>query len=439
MSLSALPQPVRRFAPILFIAVCFAFGLQDALNFFVSQYGRGIRVDADTMLLADAVVSHPNLAQTWDWWTGPWYAAVPYFRPLSMMGFWAQYQVFGDNFLAFEALHWLYHGLCLVILWGFFAQIAGRARAALGVGMFALGANAYAFQITGLDAFNCWKDSADVWHLSFFTLSAWSFLNFLRRDERRFFWFSLVFWLCAVGVKESGYCLPFLLPVLLWHEKKLRSHWRFALVFFAIAPLLWAYRWQALGGWGNRTGSNNSWKHRTLTDAVGLPSNVINGDTLSLLLIFSMLFLVWIWRIRECGERRVWGPLLGLGALVAASAWGAMRWGGNNLIDTLAVLLFPQSWAIVYLTAFTLALYVQFALRRDRAQIFAVGWIAVTFIPLSMQPPTSSHVHYPVAPGWSLFLACAIWALPSSLKSVWNWLKPVPRARLAALNADGHE
>jgi hypothetical protein len=85
------------------------------------------------------------------------------------------------------------------------------------------------------------------------------------------------------------------------------------------------------------------------------------------------------------------------------------------------------------LCVLVLLLYVQFALRRDRAQIFAFGWIAVTFIPLAMQPPTSSHVHYPVAPGWSLFLACAIWALPSSLLAVCQWLKPVPK--MAALPA----
>ncbi len=436
MSSSRLVSSLRFFAPILFIAASFAWGLQGAMQWFLRHETPSIRVDADTVLLADAVASHPHLAQTWDWWSGPWYAAVPYFRPLSMMGFWAQVRLFGDrNLLAFEALHWAYHGLILVLLFGFFSPIAGRGRAALAVGMFAAGANVYAEQITGLDAFNCWKDSADVWHLGFFTLSAWSFLAFLRRDKRRFLIASLLFWLCAVAVKESGYCLPFMLPVLLWHEKKWRTKWRSAAIFFALAPLLWAYRWHALGGWGNRTGSNGSWRQRVAVDALGLPGQVFNGDTLALSLLFAAFLLIWLWPVRECGERRIAVPLLWLGALTAAALWQAMRWSQNSLFDTLMLFSMPAIWPTVLSSALMLTLYLQFVMRRDRAQIFAVGWIAVTFIPLAMQPPTSSHLHYPVAPGWSLFLSCALWALPSSLKSVALWLKPVPNGEVQTSNA----
>lgn len=426
----------RFWAPPIFIARCFYLGLLGPMEWFSNSNSASIRVDADTSLLADALKSHPNLSQTWNWWTGPWYEAVPYFRPLTMMGFWAQYKIFGeDNLLAFEGLHWFYHGLALVILYGFFAQIAGRGRAALAVGMFAAGANERFFQLTGLDAFNCWKDSADVWHLSFFTLSAWAFLSFLRSEKRRFYALSLGLWICAVAVKESGYVLPFLLPVLLWHEKKLRSHWRWAVPFFAIAPLLWAYRWNALGGWGNRFGSNGSWRHRVAVDAFGFSGHVVNGDTLGLMVIVSALILVWVWRVRECGERqRVW-PFVLLSAALVIASWQAMRFSEHNLFDTVALLMFPQTWPVIKWTALLLALYLQCGLRRDRAQLFAVGWIAVTFIPLAMQPPTSSHAHYPVAPGWSLFLACAIWALPASLVALGRWLQPVPRQGLASSKA----
>ncbi len=431
---SPLLARLRFWAPLFFIAGCYYLGLRDAIHWFNFNDPHSIRVDMDTMLLDDAVVSHPHLAQTWDWWTGPWYASVPYFRPLSMVGFWAQYQLFGDNnLLAFEGLHWWYHGLILVLLFGFFSQIAGRGRAALAVGVFAAGANIYGGQVTGLDAFNCWKDSADVWHLGFFTLSAWTFLLFLRREERRFLWWSLAFWLSAVAVKESGYCLPFLLPVLLWHEKKLRSHWRYALIFFILAPLLWAYRWHALGGRGNRTGSNGAWLHRVLVDALGLPGYLANGDTLTLTVISVGLMLVWGWRVRECGERnRVW-PIVGLGALALLCLWQATRFLNNTASDTLSLLSLPRTWPQVGFAALMLAIYTQFLMRRDRAQIFAAAWIAVTFIPLAMQPPTSSHVHYPVAPGWSLLLACGLWALPSSLKSVAAWLRPVPQVEAEAI------
>lgn len=417
----------RFWAPLLFIVAGYFYGLHDALDIFTARSPSSIRVDADTVLLADAVVSHPHLGQTWDWWTGPWYREVPYFRPISMMVFWAQYHAFGDkNLLAFQIMHWIYHGLVLVLLFGFFSQIAGRGRAALAVGLFAAGANEYAEQVSGLDAFTCWKDSADVWHLGFFTLSAWTFLVFLRRDRFRFLGLSLLFWVCAVGVKESGYCLPFLLPVLLWHEKKWRTHWRYALIFFVLAPLLWLYRWHALGGWGNRTGSNGAWMHRVAIDALGLPSSWMVGQTVSLALIFAALTLIWIWRVRECGESNIVWPLVLLTLGTGASLWQATRFMNDTLFNTLMLFSVASTW---HLTAFCLlksGFHGQFLLRRERAQIFAAGWIAATFIPLAMQPPTSPHVHYPVAPGWSLFFACAIWALPSSLKSVARWLKASP-------------
>jgi hypothetical protein len=192
----------RRWVPLLFIVACFPYGLQNAFNWFERKPDFSIRVDADTYLLANAVATHAQFQQTWGWWTGPWLTEVPYLRPLTMMGFWVQYHLFGAQGLrAFEALHWFYHGIAVTLLWGFFSQIAGRGRAALGVGLFALGSNIYLALPEGTDAFNCWKDSADIWHLCFFTASVWSFLHFLRRGNRRFWFLSVFLWFAAVAVK----------------------------------------------------------------------------------------------------------------------------------------------------------------------------------------------------------------------------------------------
>jgi hypothetical protein len=223
--------------------------------------------------------------------------------------------------------------------------------------------------------------------------------------------------------------LPFLLPLLLWHERRWRTHWPFAAVFFVLAPLLWLYRWNVLSGWGNHTGSNGAWLHRVLIDTLGIPGFIANGDWLYLAPIFAALILVWLWRSRECGGQKSLGLLLVAGvAGMSLSIWKSMLFNSAPLFDTLLRLTLPENWNPVLLVAIFFLLWAQFIARLDRAQIFALGWVWVTFIPLAMQPPTSSHVHYPVAPGWSLFLACALWALPESLKHLMHWLKPVPSA-----------
>lgn len=416
---------LRRWTPLWFIVACYLYGLQLPFQWLEEKQSLSVRVDADTTLLIQSVLSHPSWREALDWWRQPWYSAVPYFRPLTMMAFWSQYHLLGERgLLGFQGLHWFYLGIALVLLWGFWSQIAGRGRAALGVGIFAAGANEWLYWPSGTDAFNCWKDSCDVWQLCLFVASSWAFLAFLRRGERRFWAMSLAFWLASVMTKESGYCLPFMLPVLLWHERKLGSRWRWVVPFWALSPLLWLYRGHVLSGWPNPAGRNGSWWHRALTDALGLPGLVVNGDWLALVPVFAFLVALFVWRGRYHSAR--WGLGLSVAGLTIA-AIQAMRFNEVSFFDALLLLSISSAWPLVFLMAILSALWAQFIARRDRAQIFALLWVWVTFIPLAMQPPTSSHVHYPVAPGWSLFLACAFWALPDSLRTLAHWLQPLPR------------
>lgn len=81
-----------------------------------------------------------------------------------------------------------------------------------------------------------------------------SFLLFIRYRETgvgSFLWLSVGRFAMAVLIKESAFCLPFLLGLYLY----LRSDWdrgqlRCLLPHFGTAILLFAYRWQLLGGIG---------------------------------------------------------------------------------------------------------------------------------------------------------------------------------------------
>jgi hypothetical protein len=68
-----------------------------------------------------------------------------------------------------------------------------------------------------------------------------------------------------------------------------------------------------------------------------------------------------------------------------------------------------QPWLDGAFALLVIALYLQFFKRREKLQFFGLFWVWINFLPLIIQPPTSPHVYYPIAPGWSLLLACAVW------------------------------
>ena len=413
-------------API-FLALCFACGLRGPMTWFSFQARSGqmpgIRSDRDADDLANGLQSHPNFVDTFDWWQGPWLENVPYFRPLTMTGFWLQEKALGqDNLLAWEGLHWLWHGVLIALIWGFWSEIAGKGRAALGVGLFAASVIDWVSLPTGADAFNAWKDSADVWSLWFFVGSAWCFLRFLRTGNVKWWIAAFLIWVLGLSTKETAFALPFLLPLLVWHEGKLRTHWKWTVPFFVFAPMWWLYRSWALGGYGNRTGKNGSWMTRWGLDAMGLPGRVLSGDWMLLVPIAALTGIgLAVWR-RETKRARAWMPLL-IGAIVALISLAvSTHFTQIPFVDNVTRLTLVPVWIDAFNAAIIGALYWQFFHNRDRAQIFAYGWVWVTFIPLAIQPPTSSHVHYPVAPGWGMWLACALWPIG---EMVWRrFVKP---------------
>ena len=196
----------------------------------------------------------------------------------------------------------------------------------------------------------------------------------------------------------------------------------------------WIYRLWALGGWGNKTGSGGAWPVRFASQVLALPTSLIAGDGLlvvALCLVVAVgLLVAWRAQWRRGVRAGRAARALAVTLVIAALAW----WKSLGFLpesapfENFARITMLPVWREALLLTFMLA---GFALtwklwqRGERAMLFGWLWVLVGFLPLIVQPPTSPHVHYPIAPGWSLWLACfAVWA--------WNAAaRRLPAARAA--------
>lgn len=398
----------------LLIACAYAWGLRGVVPYLLDKMkdsGYDIGVEGDTQLLRDAVLAHPRFLDTLQWWDHPWYQSVPYFRPLSVTLFWVETKLFGtQGILAFEGMHWLMHGLLLAVLWGFFSRLAGKHRGALAVALFASGWNDTLALPTGVDAFNCWKDSVDVWSTAAMVGACWCLYNYLEKGGRRYWWGMFALWIVNISIKESGFITPFVLALVLWYSGRWRERWSCLVPVFLLMPLLWLYRMWAVGGYGNKTGTGNAWLVRFSLDGLGIPPRIVNGDLLALVPIGILAGAAGAYWMERRGQWRKALAALGAGGGFALVAYFYTAYKQEaTLEDTLVRFCVAQPWLDGAFALLIIAMYLQFFRRKEKLQFFGLFWVWVNFTPLIIQPPTSPHVFYPIAPGWSLLLACAVW------------------------------
>jgi hypothetical protein len=264
-----------------------------------------------------------------------------------------------------------------------------------------------------------WKDSPDLWMSAAYIGSLWTFLLFLRHGRRRLLAFSFLLWVFALTFKEMAYTLPFALVLLLWHEHRLRTHWRFLIAFWIFAPCAFAYRTWALEGFGFRFGSNGSWKERAFVNLVGgYPGTLLTyGDMLAWAVAFGGWAAVMAWQ-----KRRVPGLLLG-GAAIFCWLFTELRFS-ESFGDALSRLLVWDAHFRTGVAQATLMLLLWGDLARrfktpgGRIQRFAWGWAVVTYLPL-MTAPITRHALYLVSWGWSLWLAIALLSAWDTLRLRW--------------------
>lgn len=383
------------------------WGARSCFPLIAGRTPHSVKYDLDCIWLMTGIEPTQSFAGTLRWWTGAWCCDfVPYYRPTTSLLFWVEYRLFGANGLqGFTLVHLLSHLVMATLCALFLAELVGWRRAALAMALWGLHLSRYLGLGDTSYTFPVWKDSCDIWCCICYVLALWSFLRFLRTDNRRYLLSSVFAFFVALTFKEMAYTLPLMLLPLLWYEKRLQERYLSLAPFFGVALFALAYRFWALQGPGFRNGTNGAWWHRTVVDLGGPPGMyVVNGNSLPIAFVLLLIAIVL-----SRSRKRV---ALGL-AVASALVWGfASLQTGISMDDLLYRFLTPPMWTDTFYAGFFLLLVFQFLANRRREQWLGYAWVVVAHIPL-MAMPVGEHGFYLVAIGWSLWLGEALLAAPS--------------------------
>ncbi len=390
---------MRRRVLLVLILLAGLYGLQAPIKHVLRGTPAGVVVDHDTTLLTNEVLRKPTFHDTGAWWTGTWCPEAHYFRPLTITGFWLEYRIFGpQGNIGFTLVHIVSHLILLAIAFLFLAELLGLAPAALATLIYATHWAGNLTLPTADEALTIWKDSCDVWCTTFYVAALWAYLLFLKRGGTKRLLLAIGLFLISIGFKEVGYMVPFMLLLLLWHQRQWKTHWWSAAPFFVLGAICWCYRLWALGGWGARTGANRSWMLRWANDAMGLRGGMVANDFLTLAIIgaFVALYLAY---------NRRYLIALGFAALTAVAVC-ATAWKLEMTVEnTLWRLIVGEPWLRLPFAVATVWMYWRFLKNRWRDQVYAYLFIVIANMPLAVQPITSNHAYYFLALGWGIFLA----------------------------------
>jgi hypothetical protein len=353
----------------------------------------------DPSQIAVGLANAKTFSDTLHWWYGPWVQGhiCKFYRPLTSLVWWLEYKAFGPMGLrGFQTVHALTHIAVIFVLFGFLAYLTrDELTAAVASVFFAAGFTGNFALPSPAFAVRSWHDGPEMFVALAYIASCWAFVAYLRTDGRKWLALSLFSFLCAICFKEMAYSLPVMLLSLLWREKRL-NEWRRVLPFFAMAAVMFAFRYWALQGMGFRMGSNGAWLTRWLSDVAGLRP-YITGN----IAILSILFIAIG---AYAAYRRRWVAATGALLLACASIIGTSLATKMPLSDASVLLLddtqlFTNATSLLFLTTVAWFLYT-----RDRAAVWAWLWVAITYLPL-MRANATSHALYIPAMGWALWLA----------------------------------
>lgn len=421
---------MRRISPLAvglaLVWLCGLWGIRFLLPLLSAARGGDIMMGdiVDTPLIVAGLERAPHFVDTLKWWTGPWvgYAGSgqenSFYRPATSLLWWIEFQLFGRQGLAgFMAVHAALHLAVCALSFLFFSRLFSVRIACIAVCLWALNLALGLFDLPApFYALEFWKDDPDLTVSLCLLGMCWAFWAYLREGKRARLGLSLGLFLLGLGFKELAYVAPFLVLLILWHERRLFSQWRAALPFWGLAVASFGFRTWALQGGGFRFGSNGSWLQRFAMECFGggPSAPLLMGDGLPLMLSLVALAL---WNARNrC--RCAFLLLLALGAL-GWTEWQFATTRGETLLRLLLPFGTHSFLPRVGQTFGLLALWIFFWRHKSslegRIQRFALGWWLIGYLPL-LTAPILQHALYFMSLGWALWLAVPLdWVLRGGL------------------------
>ena len=298
------------------------------------QHSRDIAASVwDYRLILSALRKCPTFPSTLIWWHGMWaHDEVPFWRPLTSLGFWLELHAFGaDRFDRWQLVSFFSH-LLFVLLLALFVQRMSRSWgiAALTALLFAGNWNEWVSWLTsapGLIAGLLSHVPASRMVVeallrvqglilgllptvpSNYVVSGWVY-----QQEFWVGWFEFGALICSVNgfwgatvacvglsicCKESGWlCFPQIFAAILTSGRPLRVPWRPAIAMAVVVVILIALRVAAgpevLRGY--HIGQNINWWTRWSIQALGAYFNIVLSPNAGLAILAALIFFLIIWK-----------------------------------------------------------------------------------------------------------------------------------------------
>ncbi|HLK58803.1 MAG TPA: hypothetical protein VKU00_19680 [Chthonomonadaceae bacterium] len=147
--------------------------------------------DIDTWFIHGGLVKAPHFRDTWQWWVGTWVGQVPFYRPLTSMVFWVEWQLCGDREPRYILFAMVLH-LLVVAQFGRVSYALFRfwrcpyPQWAMLIAGLVFVDGLYCFptrQLSNLMVFAFWKNQPDSLCALFFLLALSAYLNALPNAE----------------------------------------------------------------------------------------------------------------------------------------------------------------------------------------------------------------------------------------------------------------
>lgn len=435
LPLSKLKWPLA----VLVVLLAWCLGLSIPFTFIGGAFDLEMGDYVDQAVLIRGLKEPQTFADTLKWWVGPWLgeSAAKFYRPLTSLVWWLEFQVFGEATAdGFLLVHFASHLLVCFVALGFLRRVIGGKVAGGAVALWASGLLAWPTLPTPLPALGFWKDDPDMWVSASVILSLWALLSFWRTGNGRFWGLAVGAQLVAIAFKEMSYILPFLAALLLWHQWPQLSKGsrtlqvRSVLLSFGVVGVAFVFRFWALQGFGFRFGSNNSWFYRFAINVLGGRSagTLFGGGDFAPLGVALLLICAVLLLRRQLTKGTALTGAIGAALVVGADVHAHEAFNTFNRILTVS-----PWWAAMFYSDLAIALVMvlfwwQLFARRDRTQLFGWAWVFLAYLPLTTAPITE-HALYIVSLGWaicagSLLVQAATWVFARS----YSW---VPRLRTA--------